>query len=261
LLTTPLGVIPAILGMAGALWAQAETSTNSEVSSQSATQVQNSTGVAFRLPLQQQPPAPTCESYTMQTLPTDGFHNKQRICYWRSQLFTSSALFGSAIAGEISQLRHKPPEWPQGADGFGRQMGTRYTQGMVKSTGAFVVSMITREDPRPKPPPMTGSVSTRFGCRASTSFGGRLGQSLLRTVWNACAQNPWRRPAPSRLAGSFASGFVGLAWAPPSQAKTADVLVNSGTAFGGYLVESVLSEFQPEIYRVLGGLLPKGKKP
>jgi len=159
----------------------------------------------------------------------------------------------------IGEARHKPPEWPQGLDGFGRQMGTRYTQGMVKSTATFIASAITREDPRPKPPPYIGKDSQRFGCLPATTVKVRLGQSLLRVVWNACEESWIARPAPGRLIGSFASGFVGLAWAPPSQDKLSNALVDSGTAFGGYIADSVFSEFQTDLFGWIGKIFATGK--
>ncbi len=201
------------------------------------------------------PPKPGCDPYSMQTLPREAFGLKQRACYWGGELFTGSAFFGAALFGAVGEWRHKPPEWPQGFDGFGRQLGTRYTQGMVKSTATFVAGIATREDPRPKPPPLARIDSSRFGCRPSTSIKGRLGQSLLRVVWNACES----RPAPARAMGSFASGFVGLAWAPPSQDKVSSALVNSGTAFAGYIGASVFSEFQTDLFGLLGKMFPTGK--
>lgn len=201
------------------------------------------------------PPKPGCDSYSMQTLPKDAFYLKQRACFWGSQLFTVNALLGASLFGAIGEARHKPPEWPQGLQGFGEQMGTRYTQGMVKSTATFIASAITREDPRSKPPQFLQMSRDKMGCRPATSIKARIGQSLLRVVWDACHS----RPAPGRLIGSFASGFVGLAWAPPSQDKVSSALVNSGTAFAGYIGDSLFSEFEYDLFGVFGKMFGTGK--
>jgi hypothetical protein len=191
----------------------------------------------------------------MQTLPREAFRLKQRACYWGSQMFTGSAFFGASLFGAIAEARHKPPEWPQGLQGFGEQMGTRYTQSMVKSTATFIASAIDREDPRPMPPQFVQTNRDKMGCRPATNIKGRIGQSLLRVVWDGCRS----RPAPGRLIGSFASGFVGLAWAPPSQDKVSSALVNSGTAFAGYIGNSVFSEFEYDLFGALGKMFGTGK--
>jgi hypothetical protein len=201
------------------------------------------------------PPKPGCDSYSMQTLPREAFRLQQRACYWGSQLFTGSALFGAALFGAIGEARHMPPEWPQGLQGFGEQMGTRYAQSMVKSTATFIASAVIREDPRPKPPQFVQSSRDKMGCRPATSVKARIGQSLLRVVWDACDS----RPAPGRLIGSFASGFVGLAWAPPSQDKVSSALVNSGTAFAGYIANSLFSEFEYDLSGFVGKMFGTGK--
>jgi hypothetical protein len=201
------------------------------------------------------PPKPGCDSYSMDTLPRQALTLKQRGCYWGSQLFTGSAVFGAALFGAIGEARHKPPEWPQGLQGFGEQMGTRYTQSMVKSTATFIAGAISREDPRPKPPQFVQLTHDKAGCRPATSIKARIGRSLLRVVWDACES----RPAPGRLIGSFASGFVGLAWAPPSQDKVSSALVDTGTAFAGYIGNSVFSEFEYDLFGFVGKVFGAGK--
>ncbi len=233
------------------------------------------TVAATALPTAPEPnpiPDPGCNEYSMKTMPVPhdhlpgGFGMKQRTCYWRAQLFTASALFGSAFFAGIAQAQDDPVEWPQGADGFGRRMGTRYTQGLIKSTATFLVSAAVREDPRPKPQQLyafsegyNGHRLTQFGCRESVTVKGRLGQSLLRMVWDSCQEKTYRRPKPGRLAGSFASGFSTLMWAPASKDHVSDALAGSGSAFGGYVAESVFSEFAPDISRMVGHLFPTGK--
>jgi hypothetical protein len=61
------------------------------------------------------------------------------------------------------------------------------------------------------------------------------------------------------LIGSFAGGFVGLAWAPPSQNKVSSALVNSGTGFAGYIGDSLFSEFEYDIFGFVGRMFGMGK--
>jgi hypothetical protein len=196
---------------------------------------------------------PGCDSYSMQTVPS--LTLEQRTCYWGDQLFTFSAFGGAALWGTVAEVRHKPPEWPQGFAGFGRQFGSRYAQGMAKSTGTFLTAALFKEDPRPIPP-------SDVSCpHRPTSIKGRIGASLLRVVWQNDADCEKKgRPVFSPLAGSFASGFTSLAWAPPSVNKMSSALVGTGTAYAGYFGNSVFSEFEPDLFGLIGKLLPGGRK-
>ena len=78
-------------------------------------------------------------------------------------------------------------------------------------------------------------------------------------VWDSCQKDVLRSVKPGRLAGSFASGFAGLAWAPQSKDHLSNALSDSGTAFGGYVADSVFSEFSPDISRIFAHFFPMGK--
>jgi hypothetical protein len=203
-------------------------------------------------------PAPGCNQYILDTLPNDAFGWRQRACFWGDHLFTGSALFGAAFFAAIAQATNSPSEWPQGMDGYGRRIGTRYLQGMVKTSTDFVIGGLMSEDPRSKPPQLARIYhNDRIGCRPPTTVKGRIGQALLRPVWDSCEH----RLAYGRIAGSFASGFVQLAWAPPSQNHVSDALKGSATAMGGYFGDSVTSEFAGDLMGWFGRLIAGDKAP
>jgi hypothetical protein len=203
------------------------------------------------LPAPAAPPPPHCDSYSMQNLPKLDF--RQKACFWSDQLVTGSAISGAALWGAVAEWRHAPREWPQGFQGFGEQFGTRYAQGMVKSTATFISGAVMGEDPRTKPP-LDVSCSGH-----SRKIMPRLGHSLLRVVWIPSPDCSTGRPAISRFVGSFASGFVSLEWQPPSTNHLSYALQGSGTAFAGYLGNSVFTEFQGDLYRILGKVFSSGK--
>lgn len=201
------------------------------------------------------PPTPQCDPYSMQSLPQVTF--KQRACFYRDQLLTGTAFSGAAFWGFVAELRHSPPEWPQGAQGFGYQFGTRYAQGMAKSTGTFLVGALLHEDPRTLSPRDVTCENDTDHYRA-VNFWPRLGHSLARVVVthnDTCK----KRFAFSRIAGSFSSGFVSLAWAPPSNNHLSNAFQGSGTALAGYFGNSVFTEFQGDLFGLLGHLFPTGK--
>lgn len=194
-----------------------------------------------------------CDSFTIATARPLSF--SQKSCYWGSQLFTGSAVFGAAFFGAIAMAEHTPKEWPQGAQGFGYQFGTRYTQGMVKSTTTFLVGAIAREDPRPKPP-NNGCAKPHY---PHYDLGARLGASLLRVVWTQHDESCADTLAVSRIAGSLASGFVQRAYLPPSTNTLRNAWLGSASALGGYAANSVWTEFQGDVFRWLGKVFPTGK--
>lgn len=201
----------------------------------------------------QAPPEPSCDAYTMDNLPTLGF--KRKTCYYRDRLLTGSAVFGAAFFGAVAQLRHDPSEWPQGADGFGRRFGTRYAQGMVKSTGSFLIGALNHEDPRPHPPVIPGCTHNHT---AKTGFGPRTGDALLRTVWTH-RDNCSDGIAFSHFAGALGSGFIGRAWLPDPGNTLGQAFARSGMAFGGDVAASVFSEFQSDILGFFGRMFGSGK--
>ena len=193
-----------------------------------------------------QPPEPPCNSYFLKKDATLTF--KQKSCYFaQNKIVTGSGLFGAAFFGAMAQLQDSPKEWPLGADGFGRRMGTRYAQGLAKSTGAYLAGALNHEDPRPRPMTSTDG--------AKPSFGRRLGHALLRTVWTA--RDPGHRDsiALSTIGGCFASGFVGRAWTPDRQNTLGQAFIRTGTAFGGNIANSVFAEFQPDLSGLLGKVM------
>jgi hypothetical protein len=199
-------------------------------------------------------PTPKCDSYSMQTVPHLSF--EQRVCYWDSQLFTPTALAGALFSAAYAQITDDPKEWPQDARGFGYRFGTRYTQGMVKSTATFLAGVVSREDPRPVPP-------GEYDCPLqSPTLGARIGRSVAR-VFVSYDLKPDKscsiRPAPARVIGSFASGFLQLAWLPDPKNNPTTALKGSGSALGGYVANSVFSEFQGDLWRALGKVFTAGK--
>jgi hypothetical protein len=201
------------------------------------------------------PPEPHCDAYTMQFMPELGF--KRKACYYGSQLFSGSALFGAAFFAGLAQWQKDPAQWPLGADGFGRRFGTRYAQGMVKSTGAFVVGALNHEDPRPHPPQNPNCDFCRAHARKSGFFP-RTGSALLRVVW-AHRDNCSDGIAFSHFAGALSSGFVGMAWTPSPGNTVGQSFARSGTAFGGDVAASVFAEFQTDIFNFAGKIFGGGK--
>ncbi|MEK6300014.1 MAG: hypothetical protein AABO41_04775 [Acidobacteriota bacterium] len=196
---------------------------------------------------------PPCNSYTMKQALKLTWH--QKLCYYaENRVLTGSGIFGSLFFGAVGQFRHDPEEWGQGAEGYGRRVGTRYAQGVAKSTAEFLVGAINHEDPRSRPPVNMDAPDTR-------TLRARLGAALVRTVWTHRDTGPGHDGiAFSRIAGALTSGFVGNAWYPDRLATTRQAFARTGSAFSGYVINNLFSEFQPELFRAVRkmlGLAPK----
>jgi hypothetical protein len=188
-----------------------------------------------------EPSPPDCNSYIIQNALV--FNARQRACYYVSKIVSPSGVFGSAFFAGIAQWRDDPHEWGQGARGFGRRFGTRYVQGIAKSTGEFVVGEVFREEPRLFPSKKTG-----FGNRALHAF-----------INPVVVERPRKKIAISRVVGALSSGFIGQLWYPRRLSTVGQGFARSGSAFGGYIAASFFQEFQPDLLSLVGRIF--GSRP
>lgn len=81
-------------------------------------------------------------SYATYHKPTEGekFHN------YLFDAFGPYAIAGSIIAGSIHQSSNAPPEWGQGAQGWGSRIGSSYGINVVTQTTRYAFSELLRED-------------------------------------------------------------------------------------------------------------------
>jgi hypothetical protein len=208
-------------------------------------------------------PQPRCDAYTMQN--RANLSALEKTCYYRDQMISPSATFGAGFFAGIAQAMDSPREWPQGAKGFGWRSGTRYVQGMSKTTGAYLTGLMLREDPR----------VLRPDCDRKDPWGMVSAEAAPRTVWkrlagavavNFWAKNFWdnngkckARPVFAPTVGALSSGFVGMAWTPDSSNTIAKAFVRSGTALGGTIGNRVFSEFQGDLVHFFTRSGPKSK--
>lgn len=207
------------------------------------------TALALTRPVAAQPPEPACNSYVLKK--DDKLSWKQKFCYYRdNKIVSGTGLFGAAFFAAIAQWQDSPKEWPLGAEGYGRRLGTRYAQGLAKSTGTFLAGAVNHEDPRHYPSEAAGN--------QKPSFGRRLGHAILRTVWTQ-RDSGGHFIAMSTIGGAFSSGFIGRAWTPDRQNTLGQAMIRTGTAFGGNLASSIFAEFQPDLAGISGKIMGQRK--
>jgi hypothetical protein len=170
---------------------------------------------------------------------------KDRRCFWWTNSFNAPMLLGAAFNSALDPVFNNATSkyWGQGAEGFAKRFGTRVAQSMAKGTATGLVGMAFKEDPR-------------FYESRKQGFWPRIGFAVTHTV---IVRNDagHERFSAGRVAGAFASGFVGMAWTPAPINRPQDALVRTGTAMGGTLAGSIWKEFQPDLSRFASGLFRK----
>jgi len=162
------------------------------------------------------------------------FHERVNVYY--HSVTSAETVAGPAFGAGITQWRDEPPEWGQGAGGFGDRFASGYGRSIIARTIRFGVAAVDHEDPR-----FERSHETGFLPRASfavthyfvpyTDAGGRI-------------------PAFSRFAGLYGAAFIANEWYPASRATTTHALLRGTTALSAGLGWNVLKEFWPDIKNV-----------
>src|ERR1022692_4668762 len=72
----------------------------------------------------------------------------QRALDFVSGSVTDQAVLGAVVFGLGAQIIQSPSEWKRTWDGYGRRVGSRYTQALGKGTAQYLVGLILKDDPR-----------------------------------------------------------------------------------------------------------------
>lgn len=154
--------------------------------------------------------------------------------------FGPRAVFLSAIVSGIKMANppsHYPNDWRQGAEAYGRLYGDAFAQGASAHTGRFITGVLLHEDFRYRP-----STSRNPGVRTL--------HALAYTFFDK-SDSGHARIAFSNFVGAAAGGFVGNAYLPSGFANVSHASSRSAVEFGGYAGNNLLSEFGPDLMRLL----------
>ena len=133
----------------------------------------------------------------------------------------------------MSQATDTPPEWGDGAAGYGRRLASGYGRSVISRTIALGVASIDREDSRFSPSNESGILGDVPGMRS---------WEPLSLVANDGGQLP-----ASRLLGVYSAAFIANYWEPPSQDNTSHALERGSTALLSSVGWHVFEEFWPDI--------------
>ncbi len=78
-------------------------------------------------------------------------------------------MVGAALAAGINQADNTPPEWKQGAEGYGRRVGSNFSIAAVSTTTRYALAKVFRED------------TLYYRCECKGVFP-RLGHAVISTL-------------------------------------------------------------------------------
>jgi glycerol uptake facilitator-like aquaporin len=142
-----------------------------------------------------------------------------------------TALFAAGIAAATDQPANSPPEWRQGAAGFGRRLGSRFGQFAVGETARYGLAAVLHED-------------TEYHwceCRGALP---RLGHALLSSV-TARAADGHRVVSIPDLVAPYAGGLVATSVWYPARFGPKDGIRLGAWAFGIHSGVNIVREFLP----------------
>lgn len=156
---------------------------------------------------------------------------KERFQDYRSATFSPWALFTPSVTAGLSQLRNYPPEWKQGAEGFGKRVASGYGNEVAANTLSFGFSFVDHEDLRY--PLSTYPTS-----------------AILKRTWHVLSftvvprkDGGGRRFGLARLIGDYSAGFVANTWYPAGRSTTKNALYLGSVNLAGDLGVNLFKEF------------------
>jgi hypothetical protein len=213
----------------------------------------------------------------------------QRALDFVSGSVTDQAVLGAVVFGLGAQVIQSPSEWKRTWEGYGRRVGSRYTQAFGKGTAQYLFGLMLNDDPRFLAYRNDLSVITRrrsavsaLTARSSPGLA-QSGSSPSTESLDALSHDGWKRfghvwydvitvrrstpqgngrriPAISRFAGEAAGAYAGYPWYPGAENTLAQVGERAAGAFGTAVLSSFYTEYKPEITNLLGAVFRRGRQ-
>jgi hypothetical protein len=143
----------------------------------------------------------------------------------------------SAASAGLQQLRDSPPEWEQGAEGYGRRYASSYGFNGFKNIVQFGLDSTLREDPR-------------YFATGKKGFASRAFYAALQAVY-CYTDSGRRRFAFARVGSAYSAGFISGLWEPDRVATAPKALLRGSQSVGIDAGTNVFKEFWPDIKKKL----------
>ena len=164
---------------------------------------------------------------------------QEKLRYDARHLFEVDNLVFAGVGAAFDQARDRPEEWGQGWGAFSDRYASHVGQYIVQRSIMFPVQAIDGED-------------TRYFRSKRVSYGGRIGDAFLHTIWRH-DDSGGMMPAYSEFLGDYGAAAVSRMWWPQRFhtgrsifiAGSDTILIDAGI--------NVLREFAPDMKRWLHG--------
>lgn len=156
----------------------------------------------------------------------------QRVLQFLRYTFSPFSLTAAAASAGIGQWRDRPPEWKQGAEGYGDRYASAYAEHMVRGVLLFGAASALHEDVR------------YFPLRAG-SFGERLHHAVVGP-FTARHNDGSTHFSISRITAFAGAALISRTWQPRSTDGLNSAASNFGTSTGMAVGIDVLREFWPQ---------------
>ena len=168
----------------------------------------------------------------------------------RLYLKTMANPLGFAKAGfsaGIDQWNDKPPEWEQGASGYGKPFANIEGQYAIQRTVTFGLSSALHED-------------NRYFNSGKKAMWPRIEYALTSGIL-ARHDDGDRYISVSQLGGVAAGAFLSRLWQPSSQSSAGDGAVSFGITMSSNIAFSVVKEFLPDLGHAIAKKHQKSSSP
>jgi hypothetical protein len=158
----------------------------------------------------------------------------QRTRLYGHTVFSPGTILGPAIGAGIGQWENEPPEWHQGAEGYGRRIGSGIAKDVISKTITFGVAAVDREDPR-------------YLRSEDRSVWGRTKNAVAWGFVSPTASGR-RIPAFSKWIGIYGAAFIANTWYPEfpqNRATAGNAAVRGTTSLGSSIAWKLARSFMP----------------
>lgn len=143
----------------------------------------------------------------------------------------------AGFSAGLDQWNDKPPEWEQGASGYGKRFANILSQYTIQRSVTFGLASALHDD-------------NRYFNSGKKGVWSRTGYALSSGIL-ARAEDGSRHVSISQLGGVAAGAFISRTWQPASHHSAGDGAISFGITMASNMGTGVLKEFLPDLGRII----------